>query len=365
MSAGHQGRKRVSFEEVVTFADGDTAQVSPPAPSDEDLGYPGGDDNAFTEELMSSSYPDNGIVSGERAILANKLARMQESLSENAKLLDTLKSLPLKLSYETMIPLGRFAMLPAKLQHTNEVLVHLGCGYYSWQTAHKAQVLLCNRLNKAVSEIEKLKQDIIAAGQREIDGNQYDRIDGSRPDRSRAESIQNPFDDPQEFRLSMEEAEEVHKLSTSDSGVKGDPSTPIGDHEDIMEKLRYLEQLEAEIGSKDAEETVRCLDEDNLDSFESEHIVEPASHDEILARLDELERQEKNSEQGNVSNKIESDRFKDTDSSNKVVAADSNYSVLSKVVERPSGSVEIVSDDTSKPSKGRVSLFKQNRMVKK
>lgn len=52
--------------------------------------------------------------------------------------------LPQDLSVNCMVPLGKRALMPGKLVHTNEIMVSLGDGYFAKYSAPQA-IALCNR----------------------------------------------------------------------------------------------------------------------------------------------------------------------------------------------------------------------------
>lgn len=67
-----------------------------------------------------------------------------EYKQRHIKVIEALKVLPLDISVNCMVPIGKKAMMKGKLTHTNEVLVCLGSEYFAKYSASNAMAL-CNR----------------------------------------------------------------------------------------------------------------------------------------------------------------------------------------------------------------------------
>lgn len=61
------------------------------------------------------------------------------------------------LSVEVMVPIGKKALMPGELIHTNELLVGHYQGYFSACSAHKAQEICQHRLRLAEEHLNKLQ----------------------------------------------------------------------------------------------------------------------------------------------------------------------------------------------------------------
>lgn len=64
-----------------------------------------------------------------------------------------------KLSVEVMVPIGKKALMPGELIHTNELLVGHYEGYFSQCSAHKAQEICRHRLKIADEQLKKLRTE--------------------------------------------------------------------------------------------------------------------------------------------------------------------------------------------------------------
>lgn len=62
--------------------------------------------------------------------------------------MEGLQILPLELSVNCMIPIGKQALIKGKLKHTNEILVCLGEGYFVKYTAAQAIELTKRRIKR-------------------------------------------------------------------------------------------------------------------------------------------------------------------------------------------------------------------------
>lgn len=70
-------------------------------------------------------------------------------------MLEGLQILPLELTINCLVPIGKQALMEGKLKHTSEILVCLGEGYFINYTAAQA-IELCNRRIKRTSFLRNL-----------------------------------------------------------------------------------------------------------------------------------------------------------------------------------------------------------------
>ncbi|KAK9092596.1 hypothetical protein Syun_027507 [Stephania yunnanensis] len=87
----------------------------------------------------------------------NELQTLNLFLSENANLIKLVHKLPDELSHNVMVPFGKAAFFPGRLIHTNEFLVLLGEGYYVERTSKQTVEILGRRGKGLESQIESLK----------------------------------------------------------------------------------------------------------------------------------------------------------------------------------------------------------------
>jgi unconventional prefoldin RPB5 interactor 1 len=72
---------------------------------------------------------------------------------EHASVCSHLCSLPDKLSYDVMVPVGSKALMRGKMVHTNEILVCLGDGWFVKRSAKEAAEI-CDRRIKSKFYLE-------------------------------------------------------------------------------------------------------------------------------------------------------------------------------------------------------------------
>ncbi|CAD6227338.1 GSCOCG00006105001-RA-CDS [Cotesia congregata] len=75
------------------------------------------------------------------------------------KVIEGLDVLPQDLSINCMVPIGKRALMPGKLNHTNEITVCLGDGYLAKYTAAQAKALCNRRIKKADEMLENLDKE--------------------------------------------------------------------------------------------------------------------------------------------------------------------------------------------------------------
>ncbi|XP_022149690.1 RNA polymerase II subunit 5-mediating protein homolog isoform X2 [Momordica charantia] len=78
-------------------------------------------------------------------------------ISDNANLINLVQKLPEELYHEVMVPFGKAAFFPGRLIHTNEFLVLLGEGYYAERTSKQAVEILKRRGKALDSQVDSLK----------------------------------------------------------------------------------------------------------------------------------------------------------------------------------------------------------------
>lgn len=74
-------------------------------------------------------------------------------------IVEGLQILPLELSVNCMIPIGKQALIKGKLKHTNEILVCLGEGYFVKYTAAQAIELTKRRIKRTLDNLISLKSE--------------------------------------------------------------------------------------------------------------------------------------------------------------------------------------------------------------
>ncbi|KAF4793549.1 Unconventional prefoldin RPB5 interactor [Turdus rufiventris] len=91
-----------------------------------------------------------------------KIQHWKKVESDYEALQERLQTLPDKLSYDIMVPLGPLAFMPGKLVHTNEITVLLGDNWFSKCSAKQAIELVEHRkkhVRKALDDLEKVMKN--------------------------------------------------------------------------------------------------------------------------------------------------------------------------------------------------------------
>ncbi|XP_043643099.1 unconventional prefoldin RPB5 interactor-like protein [Drosophila teissieri] len=87
---------------------------------------------------------------------ASETERWEAFQRDNESTIRNLDKFAQNLSVEVMVPIGRKALMPGELIHTNELLVGHYEGYFSACSAHKAKEICQHRLKLAEEQLEKL-----------------------------------------------------------------------------------------------------------------------------------------------------------------------------------------------------------------
>lgn len=91
---------------------------------------------------------------------AEETERWKAYLKENETAKENLSIFQKSLSIEVMVPMGKKALMPGHLIHTNEVLVGHYQGYFSKCSAFKAGELCDLRIKTAKDHLNKLEMEL-------------------------------------------------------------------------------------------------------------------------------------------------------------------------------------------------------------
>ena len=112
------------------------------------------DHAASQMEALSRAFARNEETLRERRV---EVERLRGTLAEYEELQGTLRTLPERVEHEVMVPLGKLALFPGQLRHTNEIMVLLGDNYFALRSASQAAAISERRA-------EALRPQIGAAG---------------------------------------------------------------------------------------------------------------------------------------------------------------------------------------------------------
>ncbi|RUS90248.1 hypothetical protein EGW08_002029 [Elysia chlorotica] len=86
----------------------------------------------------------------------HQIKQMEEYKSDYKTLKERLRTLPDELTHDVMVPFGKFAFMPGKLVHTNEILVLLGDNWFVEQSAKQAEEIAQRRIEELNKQLNKL-----------------------------------------------------------------------------------------------------------------------------------------------------------------------------------------------------------------
>ncbi|XP_008813686.1 RNA polymerase II subunit 5-mediating protein homolog isoform X2 [Phoenix dactylifera] len=214
---------------------------------------------ASLDSLFSPEEVQKAALRVEDAIADRRkeLDRLRGFISDNSALIHLVRKLPDELSHDIMVPFGSAAFFPGRLIHTNEFLVLLGEGYYADRTAKQTIEILQRRGKALEAQVEFLKAMMsdLEAESKFFNSTATEAAEGLVE--IREEYIE---DAPKDVSESGRYFSNPLDSSKEDNSGKPDEDEV---HARIMAKLDELEKEEIEDGSASGS------DEDAEDSFQS------------------------------------------------------------------------------------------------
>ncbi|XP_035720690.1 unconventional prefoldin RPB5 interactor-like protein isoform X1 [Vespa mandarinia] len=162
-----------------------------------------------------------------------------EYKKSHKKVIEALEKLPLELTINCMVPIGKRAFMKGKLIHTNEILACLGENYFAKYSAAQA-IALCNRRIQSANEmLTNLEKERNLYEMRQFILQQFDVFDK----KERADLVEH-WDDKKldEWRAEHREREKEYHKKLSELRKK--EKTDIRTEEDLFERLDELELQE-------------------------------------------------------------------------------------------------------------------------
>ncbi|XP_070134458.1 unconventional prefoldin RPB5 interactor-like protein [Drosophila bipectinata] len=207
---------------------------------------------------------------------AAETERWQTFKSDNESAIRNLEMFVRKLSVEVMVPIGKKALMPGELIHTNELLVGHYEGYFSQCSAHKAQEICRHRLKIADEQLKKLQAEA------DLWQNKLSTplTEGAVASGDQVEIVED-FNEESHNKWMAEHRERVRRQKEEERLKR--QAEPAGSGDDVLRKLEEREMME-ELG----------LDPDNLSQEMLDDILnpEPAVVDPIPAALTEEQESE-------------------------------------------------------------------------
>ncbi|KAK3166398.1 hypothetical protein QOZ80_1AG0045310 [Eleusine coracana subsp. coracana] len=169
-----------------------------------------------------------------------ELGRLQGFVADNAALVSLVKKLPDEVSHEVMVPFGGAAFFPGRLIHTNELLVLLGEGYYAERSAKQTTEILHRRGLELEAQVEAMKATI---SDLEAEAKFFES--------TATEASEGLV----EIREEYDEDMESNVAKSEGSMSAGSMSDKDREHARIMARLDELEMEEKEAGSTSEEDS--------------------------------------------------------------------------------------------------------------
>jgi len=171
-------------------------------------------------------------------------AKLDERERNYKELVGLLCDLPNKVAHPIMVPFGPLAFFPGRIEHTNEVLTQLSSEFFVLRTTKRASELASKRLSSIRQEKASQCKDMhklemmrgLASGEEASIGPSGATV---RRDQEGFMDIREPYDEQVEQRKAAMASHQPH--------VDGASSPHLGgSHEDVLERLRELERQEME-----------------------------------------------------------------------------------------------------------------------
>ncbi|WVZ67574.1 hypothetical protein U9M48_016629 [Paspalum notatum var. saurae] len=168
-----------------------------------------------------------------------ELGRLQGFVADNAALVSLVNRLPDELSHEIMVPFGGAAFFPGRLVHTNELLVLLGEGYYAERSAKQTTDILHRRGLELEAQVEAMKATI---SDLEAEAKFFES--------TATEAAEGLVEIREEYDEDTENCSSKSQASVATVGMPHEDTK----HAQIMARLDELEMEEKEAGSSTSEE---------------------------------------------------------------------------------------------------------------
>ncbi|KAH8371536.1 hypothetical protein KR093_007909, partial [Drosophila rubida] len=223
---------------------------------------------------------------------ADETKRWQAFKADNEGTIANLDMFSKKLSIEVMVPIGKKALMPGELIHTNELLVGHYQGYFSTCSAYKAKEICQHRLHLAEEQLKKL------GAEAQLWQNKLEkplRV-GAVPKKGEIEIVEN-YDEKAHNNWLKAHKESLRKQKQEERVQRESK----GNNRELFQKLEERELLE-ELGfdpdNLDEEELCKLLNTDDVNAPQTgnkdcdKRVEREITDKEILDILDKLEAQE-------------------------------------------------------------------------
>ncbi|XP_062356063.1 unconventional prefoldin RPB5 interactor 1 [Cinclus cinclus] len=187
-----------------------------------------------------------------------KIQHWKKVESDYEALQERLQTLPDKLSYDIMVPLGPLAFMPGKLVHTNEITVLLGDNWFSKCSAKQAIELVEHRkkhVRKALDDLQKVMKNFESRAEFTEDLQKMSDAAGEYVD-IREEIEDDSIGTKGKYRTAHRphSKPKVSNVFEVDFPANGSDTKPVGrfqSEEELWARLEELERQEEILGELD------------------------------------------------------------------------------------------------------------------
>jgi len=188
-------------------------------------------------------------------------------VEDYSKLIKRLKTLPDTTTQSTMVPVGDIAFLPGKIVHTNEIMVLLGDNWFVERSAKQASEVADRRLKMVEKQLDDLVKE--------------------------HEHIKSNLTYADQFSMDNETKEIKETVPEDYQSTKGKRKIAHKAKHNVVPRAVSFKNTDAAIKSLGKDLTTK-----NKDSVTGQSSTDQTiDHEELMSRLNELEREEQEAEQ--------------------------------------------------------------------
>ncbi|GMS99952.1 hypothetical protein PENTCL1PPCAC_22127 [Pristionchus entomophagus] len=244
--------------------------------------------------------------------------QVAEYRTQKGRLLELQK----KISHPIMVPFGSVGFMPGKLVRTNEVLVLLGANYFAECSVHDTGKIIDRRIREINSLIDKLEHQKRNASERLNFAQGL--FGGATGGKDGLIEIREEYDEEKE-------AEAMRKRIERAAASRAEKKVPQAAFEDVMSRLDELEKQEKAEERKPLIVRREAPDSDDETEEEEEYVehssppppprgVDEEEYKRLLARLDQVDTTSEEEEEEESDDVIEEDSDDVSDTEERKIA---------------------------------------------